>query len=160
MSFALAGLACVVDALCYAELSARFPGVVGGAYMYAYAAFGELPAFVLFAHLMLDYHIGAASLARSLAGHLSSLAIQIFPPMEAWLPAVIAPGGMPLLNGLLSVNLLAPLLLGGLTVILCRGVRESSAFNAGMTIVKVRGVAFSIRSYWWLFSSGPQMNAT
>ena len=128
--------------------------------MYAYAAFGELPAFVLFAHLMLDYHIGAASLARSLAGHLSSLAIQIFPPVESWLPAVLAPGGMPLLDGWLSINLLAPLLLGALTVILCRGVRESSTLNAGMTVVKVRRAAFSIRPDWCLFSSGPQMNAT
>lgn len=137
LSFALAGIASVIDALGYAELSSRFPGVVGGAYLYAYAAFGELPAFLLFCHLMLDYHIGAASIARSLASHLSSLVIQIVPSSASWLPAVLLPGGMSLLGGYLSLNLLAPLILLVLTFLLSSGVKESVLVNGAMTTLKV-----------------------
>jgi APA family basic amino acid/polyamine antiporter len=52
-----------LDALCYAELAARFPAL-GSAYLYTYLTFSELPAFLVFSHLMFDYHISAASIAR------------------------------------------------------------------------------------------------
>eukprot|EP00850_Spirogloea_muscicola_P003653 SM000015S01153 [mRNA] locus=s15:29038:33722:- [translate_table: standard] len=137
LSFALAGLACVIDALCYAELASRFPAVVGGAYLYTYATFGELAAFLVFCNLMFDYHIGAASIARSLASYLASLLLEVLPGAIAWLPAWLSPSGMPLLSGLLSINALAPLVLAGLTVILCHGVRESATLNTYMTTLKV-----------------------
>jgi APA family basic amino acid/polyamine antiporter len=63
LSFLLAGLASALDALCYAELAARFPAL-GSAYLYTYLTFSELPAFLVFSHLMFDYHISAASIAR------------------------------------------------------------------------------------------------
>eukprot|EP00850_Spirogloea_muscicola_P021703 SM000258S09119 [mRNA] locus=s258:92515:97200:- [translate_table: standard] len=137
LSFALAGLACVIDALCYAELASRFPAVVGGAYLYTYATFGELAAFLVFCNLMFDYHIGAASIARSLASYLASLLLEVLPGAIAWLPAWLSPSGMPLLSGLLSINALAPLILAGLTVILCHGVRKSATLNTYMTTLKV-----------------------
>eukprot|EP00850_Spirogloea_muscicola_P015620 SM000121S26017 [mRNA] locus=s121:337011:341663:+ [translate_table: standard] len=137
LSFALAGLACVIDALCYAELASRFPAVVGGAYLYTYATFGELAAFLVFCNLMFDYHIGAASIARSLASYLASLLLEVLPGAIAWLPAWLSPSGMPLLSGLLSINALAPLILAGLTLILCHGVRESATLNTYMTSLKV-----------------------
>uniref|UniRef100_A0A7I4AKY0 Cationic amino acid transporter C-terminal domain-containing protein n=1 Tax=Physcomitrium patens TaxID=3218 RepID=A0A7I4AKY0_PHYPA len=78
VSFALAATACVPNALSYAELSSRFPALVGGAYMYSYSTFNELTAFLVFCHLMLDYHIGAASITRSLASYLvTSLQVSI-----------------------------------------------------------------------------------
>uniref|UniRef100_A0A0D6QZS5 Cationic amino acid transporter C-terminal domain-containing protein n=1 Tax=Araucaria cunninghamii TaxID=56994 RepID=A0A0D6QZS5_ARACU len=136
ISFILAGAACVLNALCYAELSSRFPAVVGGAYLYAYSAFNELIAFLVFVQLMLDYHIGAASIARSLASYLVTF-LQLFPFLKENLPQWLGPGGMECFGGYLSINLLAPVLLALLTLILCQGVRESSAVNAIMTILKV-----------------------
>uniref|UniRef100_A0A0C9S7P7 TSA: Wollemia nobilis Ref_Wollemi_Transcript_7899_1996 transcribed RNA sequence n=1 Tax=Wollemia nobilis TaxID=56998 RepID=A0A0C9S7P7_9CONI len=136
ISFILAGAACVLNALCYAELSSRFPAVVGGAYLYAYSAFNELTAFLVFVQLMLDYHIGAASIARSLASYLVTI-LQLFPFLKENLPQWLGPGGMECFGGYLSINLLAPVLLALLTLILCQGVRESSAVNAIMTILKV-----------------------
>ncbi len=73
LSFALAALVCVPNALSYAELSNHFPALVGGAYLYSYSTFNELTAFLVFCHLMLDYHIGAASITRSLASYFITL---------------------------------------------------------------------------------------
>ncbi|XP_078163295.1 cationic amino acid transporter 9 [Carex rostrata] len=135
ISFILAGAACTLNALCYAELSTRFPAVVGGAYLYAYSAFNELTAFLVFAQLMLDYHIGAASIARSLASYFVSL-LELFPFLNGHFPSWIG-HGKELFGGVVSLNLLAPVLLAILTYVLCYGVKESSGINSFMTALKV-----------------------
>jgi APA family basic amino acid/polyamine antiporter len=136
ISFALAGAACVLNALCYAELASRFPAVVGGAYLYTYAAFNELTAFLVFTQLMIDYHIGAASIARSLASYFIQF-LELIPAVKGNVPSWIG-HGEEFFGGVVSVNLLAPVLLVILTVILCRGVKESSTVNTFMTTLKVR----------------------
>ncbi|KAM3242657.1 hypothetical protein ACQJBY_054960 [Aegilops geniculata] len=135
ISFALAGAACVLNALCYAELASRFPAVVGGAYLYTYAAFNELTAFLVFTQLMLDYHIGAASIARSLASYFIQF-LELIPSVKGNVPSWIG-HGEEFFGGVVSVNILAPILLLILTVILCRGVKESSAVNTFMTTLKI-----------------------
>jgi APA family basic amino acid/polyamine antiporter len=135
ISFLLAGASCVLNALCYAELSSRFPAVVGGAYMYSYSAFNEITAFLVFVQLMLDYHIGAASISRSLASYAVAL-LELFPALKGSIPLWMG-SGKELLGGLLSLNILAPILLALLTLVLCQGVRESSAVNSVMTATKV-----------------------
>ncbi|XP_020085392.1 cationic amino acid transporter 9, chloroplastic [Ananas comosus] len=143
ISFVLAGAACVLNALCYAELASRFPAVVGGAYLYTYAAFNELTAFLVFTQLMLDYHIGAASIARSLASYFVSL-LELFPFLKGHFPSWIGHGGKEFFGGIVSINILAPILLIILTIILCYGVKESSAFNSFMTSLKVLIVIFVV----------------
>ncbi|PON70209.1 Amino acid/polyamine transporter [Trema orientale] len=135
ISFVLAGISCVLNALCYAELASRFPAVVGGAYLYTYSAFNELTAFLVFAQLMLDYHIGAASIARSLASYVVSI-LELFPIFKDNIPDWIGHGGEEFF-GVLSINILAPILLVLLTLILCWGVGESSAVNSFMTSLKI-----------------------
>ncbi|XP_057757053.1 cationic amino acid transporter 9, chloroplastic [Arachis stenosperma] len=134
ISFILAGASCVVNALCYAELASRFPAVVGGAYLYTYTAFNEITAFLVFAQLMLDYHIGAASIARSLASYVVSI-LELFPVLKDNIPDWIGHGQN--IGEVLSINVLAPILLILLTLILCWGVGESSAVNAFMTVTKI-----------------------
>ncbi|KAL8144438.1 hypothetical protein V2J09_017470 [Rumex salicifolius] len=135
ISFLLAGASCILNALCYAELASRFPAVVGGAYMYTYAAFNEITAFLVFSQLMLDYHIGAASIARSLASYVVNL-LELIPVLKGNIPSWIGNGDTNFL-GVFSINILAPILLVLLTVVLCRGVGESSAVNSAMTMTKV-----------------------
>ncbi|XP_043716512.1 cationic amino acid transporter 9, chloroplastic-like isoform X3 [Telopea speciosissima] len=136
VSFILAGASCVLNALCYAELASRFPAVVGGAYLYSYTAFNELTAFLVFGQLMLDYHIGAASIARSLANYFVNI-LELFPLFKNHIPSWIGHGGKEFFGGTLSINILAPILLAVLTIILCLGVRESSALNSIMTTTKI-----------------------
>ncbi|XP_075492686.1 cationic amino acid transporter 9, chloroplastic isoform X1 [Primulina tabacum] len=134
ISFIVAGASCVLNALCYAELASRFPAVVGGAYLYTYTAFNELTAFLVFVQLMLDYHIGAASIARSLASYVVSL-LELIPFLKGNIPSWVGHGEE--VFGALSINILAPILLALLTFILCLGVGESSILNSSMTVTKV-----------------------
>lgn len=135
LSFIIAGLSCVLNALCYAELAASFPAVVGGAYLYTYTAFNELTAFLVFSQLMLDYHIGAASIARSLASYVIN-ALELIPFLKDNIPNWVGHGSEEYL-GAFSFNLLAPVLLIALTIVLCQGVGESSLLNSIMTITKI-----------------------
>ncbi|XP_071697494.1 cationic amino acid transporter 9, chloroplastic-like [Rutidosis leptorrhynchoides] len=135
ISFLLAGASCVLNALCYAELASHFPAVVGGAYLYTYTAFNELTAFLVFTQMMLDYHIGAASIARSLASYVVNI-LELIPSVKDNIPNWVGHGSDDIF-GFISINLLAPVLLVLLTILLCRGVRESSLVNTIMTITKV-----------------------
>nr|KAJ0196066.1 hypothetical protein LSAT_V11C700356630 [Lactuca sativa] len=135
ISFLLAGASCVLNALCYAELATRFPAVVGGAYMYTYTTFNELTAFLVFTQMMLDYHIGAASIARSLASYIVNI-LDLIPSVKDNIPNWVGHGGDDIF-GFLSFNILAPILLVLLTILLCRGVGESTLVNTVMTMTKV-----------------------
>jgi APA family basic amino acid/polyamine antiporter len=142
VSFILAGASCILNALCYAEMSTRFPPVVGGAYLYTYTAFNELTAFLVFAQMMLDYHIGAASIARSLASYVVTV-LELIPFLKDNIPNWVGHGSDEIL-GTISFNLLAPVLLILLTLVLCKGVGESSFVNMLMTTTKVVIVVFVI----------------
>src|ERR1700759_3650703 len=63
LSFVLAGMACVFAALCYAEFASMVP-VAGSAYTYAYATLGELFAWIIGWDLVLEYAVGAATVAH------------------------------------------------------------------------------------------------
>ncbi|WCJ20970.1 cationic amino acid transporter 9 [Euphorbia peplus] len=120
----------------HAELSSRFPAVVGGAYLYTYSAFNEITAFLVFGQRMLDYHIRAASIARSLASYVITV-LELFPVFKDHIPNWIGHGGQEFFGGTLSIKILALILLALLTMILCWGVGESSMVNCFMTLTKV-----------------------
>ena len=66
--FVLAGVACVFAALCYAEFASMVP-VAGSAYTYAYATLGELFAWIIGWDLILEYAVGAATVAHGWSAH-------------------------------------------------------------------------------------------
>src|SRR5207249_743392 len=72
LSFAVAGFACALAALCYAEFASMAP-VAGSAYTYAYATLGELLAWIIGWDLILEYAMAAAVVAAVWANYLNEL---------------------------------------------------------------------------------------
>src|SRR5438067_4045252 len=63
LSFVVAGFACALAALCYAEFASMAP-VAGSAYTYAYATLGELLAWIIGWELIIEYAVSAAEVAH------------------------------------------------------------------------------------------------
>ncbi|MGH3333367.1 MAG: amino acid permease [Nocardioidaceae bacterium] len=72
ISFVIAGVACGLAALCYAEFAATVP-VAGSAYTFSFATFGELIAWIIGWDLVLEFTIGSAALAVGFSGYLQEL---------------------------------------------------------------------------------------
>ena len=72
LAFLLAGAACTLAALCYAELASMMPQA-GSAYSYAYGIFGELAAWIIGWDLILEYGMGAATVAAGWSFYLQDL---------------------------------------------------------------------------------------
>ncbi len=76
LSFVVAGIGCVFAGLCYAEFAAMIP-LAGSAYTYAYAALGELLAWIIGWDLTLEYAMGASTVSSGWSNHFVEL-LQIF----------------------------------------------------------------------------------
>jgi len=76
ISMVLAGLTSVLAALCYSEFAASVP-VAGSAYTYAYATLGEFVAWIIGWDLILEYALGAATVAVGWSGNLVTLLDQL-----------------------------------------------------------------------------------
>src|SRR3984893_2338995 len=61
-SFIIAAIGCAFAGLCYAEFAAMIP-IAGSAYTYAYTTMGEFVAWVIGWALVLEYALGAATVA-------------------------------------------------------------------------------------------------
>ena len=72
LSFVIAGVACALAALCYAEFASTVP-VAGSAYTFSYATFGELVAWIIGWDLALEFTIGSSALAVGFSGYLPKL---------------------------------------------------------------------------------------
>src|SRR5216117_3673806 len=62
LSFIAAGIACAFAGLCYAEMASAVP-VAWSAYTYSYATMGEFMAWIIGWDLVLEYAVGAATVA-------------------------------------------------------------------------------------------------
>ena len=72
-SLLLGAVACAFAGLCYAELASTVP-ISGSAYTYAYATLGELIAWIIGWDLILEYAVGATTVAIGWSGYVVSLA--------------------------------------------------------------------------------------
>ena len=62
LAFLVAGVGCAFAGLCYAEFASMIP-IAGSAYTYSYATMGELIAWIIGWDLVLEYAVGAATVA-------------------------------------------------------------------------------------------------
>ena len=73
LSFVLGAVACAFAGLCYAEMASTVP-ISGSAYTYAYATLGELVAWIIGWDLILEYAVGAITVAVGWSGYIVSFA--------------------------------------------------------------------------------------
>src|ERR1700680_1937665 len=72
LSFVVSGVACIFAAMCYAEFASMAP-VAGSAYTYAYATLGELFAWIIGWDLVLEYAVGASTVAHGWSAYFQAL---------------------------------------------------------------------------------------
>src|SRR5262245_5957880 len=75
VSYGVAGITCIFAALCYAEFASMAP-VAGSAYTYAYTTLGELFAWIIGWDLVLEYAVGAATVANGWSGYFQSVLLK------------------------------------------------------------------------------------
>jgi APA family basic amino acid/polyamine antiporter len=135
LSFLIAGAACTLAALCYAELASMIPQA-GSAYSYAYAIFGEFAGWVIGWDLILEYGMGASTVAVGWSFYLQDLlhAYGINLPTWASGPPFTAPGRI--------LNLPAALMVLGFAVLLVFRTRLNALIARGIVAVKLGVLAF------------------
>ena len=69
ISFIIAAVGCAFAGLCYAEFASMIP-VAGSAYTYSYATMGEFIAWIIVWDLVLEYAVGASTVAISWSRYL------------------------------------------------------------------------------------------
>jgi APA family basic amino acid/polyamine antiporter len=141
LSMLLAGLTSVLAALCYSEFAASVP-VAGSAYTYAYATLGEFVAWVIGWDLILEYALGAATVAVGWSGNLVTLMTQLglqFPARWSAAPGTIVQlaGGAMASSTVAVFNVPAVIITVLVTLLLLVGVSESATVNAVIVVVKV-----------------------
>jgi APA family basic amino acid/polyamine antiporter len=160
LSMVLAGIASALAGLCYAEFASTVP-IAGSAYTYGYATLGEFVAWVIGWDLILEYALGAATVAVGWSGYLVSILHDFGIQFPAALSA--APGTVVQLADGSAVtavfNLPAVLITAIVTTLLVIGIQESARVNAAIVIVKVgvvlmvivAGAAFVNAANWHPF---------
>ncbi|QJD97739.1 amino acid permease [Mucilaginibacter robiniae] len=149
ISFAIAALGCTFAALCYAEFSAMIP-VAGSAYTYSYATMGELFAWIIGWDLVLEYSVGAATVAISWSQYLTKFLSWFdlyLPPQLTLSPfetAKAADGHV--VQGI--INLPAALIVVLVTGVIIRGTKGSALINAIIVTLKVGVVLVFIAAGW------------
>jgi len=84
LSFVISGLGCAFAGLCYAEFPALIP-LAGSAYTYAYAALGELMAWIIGWDLTLEYAMGASTVSSGWSNHFIEFLNIFHVRMPLWL---------------------------------------------------------------------------
>lgn len=138
ISFIIAAVGCAFAGLCYAEFASMIP-VAGSAYTYSYATLGEFIAWIIGWDLVLEYAVGAATVASSWSGYLDKLlgTWNLSFPHELLLTPfdtmTLADGSV--IHGL--VNLPAVFIVVVMSLVLIRGTQESSWVNNIIVLLKV-----------------------
>src|SRR6266446_6522339 len=145
ISYVIAGVTCIFAALCYAEFASMAP-VAGSAYTYAYCTLGELFAWIIGWDLVLEYAVGAATVANGWSSYfqkvLGGFGYELLPMFQKP-PIVYDESGAFQSTGAI-VNLPAVLVVLVVTAVLVKGIQESAGFNALMVFIKVAAVLFVI----------------
>jgi APA family basic amino acid/polyamine antiporter len=145
LSFILAALGCALAGLCYAEFASMIP-IAGSAYTYSYATMGETVAWIIGWDLVLEYAVGAATVAIAWSEYLNKLLENFgvsIPYEYCHSPFQTSLDGV---QGI--INLPALFIVVLLTLTLIRGTQESATINGVIVVLKVAIVVAFIAIGW------------
>src|SRR5216117_585389 len=146
LAFVVAGIGCTFAGLCYAEFASMIP-VAGSAYTYSYATMGELVAWIIGWDLILEYAVGAATVAIAWSEYANRV-LEWFGwriPYE-WSHSPFGVAAGTGVHGIMNIPAVFILLL--LTLLLIRGTKESAFVNGLIVILKVSIVLLVIGIGW------------
>jgi len=128
VSYFLAAIACVFAALAYAELAAMVP-VAGSAYTYSYVVLGEFIAWLVGWGLVLEYAVGAATVASGWSGYVVGILQTSGIIIPEYLTKVPSDGGI--------LNLPAILITLFIGFLLMRGTKMGVTLNRVLVAIKL-----------------------
>lgn len=138
ISFVLCAIPCASTGLCYGELASMIP-VSGSAYSFACLALGELPAWIVGMCLSLETLVTAAAVSVGWSATVQALLAEAgiyLPYALSGAPLMEDENGEFVLSGR-TVNALSVVFIACLTVLLSRGIKESTTFNNGAVVTKL-----------------------
>jgi APA family basic amino acid/polyamine antiporter len=151
ISFIIAAVACAFAGLCYAEFASMIP-VAGSAYTYSYATMGEFIAWIIGWDLVLEYAVGAATVAISWSRYLvkffdyngihlpASLTLSPFATDTLKDGTIVNSGGI--------INLPAIFIVVLMSLLLIKGTKESATVNGIIVALKIAVVLIFIGLGW------------
>jgi len=144
LAFIVAGVGCAFAGLCYAEFASMIP-VAGSAYTYSYATMGELLAWIIGWDLVLEYAVGAATVAIA----WSEYANRVLGWFDMRIPYAWTHSPFESVGGEQGImNIPAVVILFLLSMLLIRGTKESAFVNGLIVILKVSIVLLVIGLGW------------
>lgn len=150
-SFIAAATGCAFAGLCYAEFASMIP-VAGSAYTYSYATMGELVAWIIGWDLVLEYALGAATVAVSWSQYVDKFLNSV----GIYLPKYLLHGPWDEVGGVHVggvINLPAIIIICLLSLLLIRGTKESALLNNLLVVLKVAVVLVFILLGWGYINS-------
>ncbi len=130
--------------------------VAGSAYTYGYATLGELPGWIIGWDLILEYMVAACLVSIGWSAYFANLFNNLLRPWGVALPAAAVNAPVDWSDQLhrfvatgAVVNVPAIFIVGLLTFLLIRGVKESSRVNLVIVIVKITVIVFFIVLAVW-----------
>lgn len=139
LSFIIAAIGCCFAGLCYAEFSSMI-SVAGSAYTYSYATMGELIAWIIGWDLVLEYTVGATTVAISWSRYAAKFLEQVGWGLPPELTACPWDGGV--------VNVPAAAIVVMISILLMRGIEGSSRFNDLIVLLKVGVIVVFVVLGW------------
>ena len=146
LAFIVAGVGCALAGLCYAEFASMIP-IAGSAYTYSYVTMGELLAWIIGWDLVLEYAVGAATVAIAWSEYFNRVLgfFGMSIPYQ-WTHSPFQTAAETGVQGIMNLPAVVILLL--LSLLLVRGTQESAWVNNLIVITKVAIVLMVIIIGW------------
>ncbi len=164
LSFVISAIPCAFAGMCYAEMASSVP-ISGSAYTYAYATMGEIIALIIGWDLLLEYALGAATVAIGWSGYVVSFLKDFgitVPDIWSAAPFDFDPARGEWQRTAAVINAPAMLVTAIASMLLVVGIHESAKVNNIIVVIKVGIVViFIFASIWfvntanWVTASNP-----